>query len=215
MYIVWVTPVRVVRGCSCHAWCQAAAPVLHACLTCKAPLFITRHHPRVPGARVLLQGFNIPAEGLWFWFEGVIDLFFYVDLALNFFTAYEVRRAFARGRECAPQQLSRCSAHGSCSVSARTHAWLLLGVLAHRAGPRHGRPHHQPQGHRAALPVRLVCGGPAGHVSRGLHRARGGGACGWARVRVYVASTRTAASRAAAHAVGPAHGAGCLLGWCC
>ncbi|WIA17586.1 hypothetical protein OEZ85_014411 [Tetradesmus obliquus] len=34
-------------------------------------------------------GFNIPSEGLWFWFEGMIDLFFYVDLALNFFTAYE------------------------------------------------------------------------------------------------------------------------------
>ena len=38
----------------------------------------------------LLQGFNLPAEGVWFWFEGMIDLFFYVDLALNFFTAYEV-----------------------------------------------------------------------------------------------------------------------------
>jgi hypothetical protein len=39
---------------------------------------------------MLLQGFNIPSEGLWFWFEGVIDVFFYADLALNFFTAYEV-----------------------------------------------------------------------------------------------------------------------------
>jgi hypothetical protein len=37
-----------------------------------------------------LQGFNIPSEGLWFWFEGMIDLFFCIDLALNFFTAYEV-----------------------------------------------------------------------------------------------------------------------------
>eukprot|EP00879_Flechtneria_rotunda_P016405 GHRR01017164.1.p1 GENE.GHRR01017164.1~~GHRR01017164.1.p1 ORF type:complete len:375 (+),score=78.11 GHRR01017164.1:1529-2653(+) len=34
-------------------------------------------------------GFNIPSEGLWFWFEGMIDLFFYADLTLNFFTAYE------------------------------------------------------------------------------------------------------------------------------
>jgi hypothetical protein len=41
----------------------------------------------------MLQGFNIPSEGLWFWFEGMIDLFFYVDLALNFFTAYEVSSA--------------------------------------------------------------------------------------------------------------------------
>lgn len=37
------------------------------------------------------QGFNMPAEGMWFWVEGVIDLFFYIDLVLNFFVAYEVR----------------------------------------------------------------------------------------------------------------------------
>lgn len=36
------------------------------------------------------QGFNLPAEGMWFYFEGMIDLFFYADLVLNFFTAYEV-----------------------------------------------------------------------------------------------------------------------------
>lgn len=39
-----------------------------------------------------IQGFNIPSEGVWFWFEGVIDFFYYIDLALNFFTAYEVCR---------------------------------------------------------------------------------------------------------------------------
>jgi hypothetical protein len=37
-----------------------------------------------------LQGFNTPSEGMWFWLEGMVDLFFYVDLALNFFTAFEV-----------------------------------------------------------------------------------------------------------------------------
>ena len=37
------------------------------------------------------QGFNLPAEGSWVWVEGRIDLFFYVDLVLNFFVAYEVR----------------------------------------------------------------------------------------------------------------------------
>jgi hypothetical protein len=31
------------------------------------------------------------AQGPWFWIEGIIDIFFYVDLVLNFFTAYEVR----------------------------------------------------------------------------------------------------------------------------
>lgn len=33
----------------------------------------------------------MPAEGAWFWLEGMIDVFFYVDLVLNFFIAYEVR----------------------------------------------------------------------------------------------------------------------------
>lgn len=42
-------------------------------------------------AVVCAQGFNLPAEGSWFWVEGMIDLFFYVDLVLNFFVAYEVR----------------------------------------------------------------------------------------------------------------------------
>eukprot|EP00197_Chlamydomonas_leiostraca_P011145 CAMPEP_0202859122 /NCGR_PEP_ID=MMETSP1391-20130828/1378_1 /ASSEMBLY_ACC=CAM_ASM_000867 /TAXON_ID=1034604 /ORGANISM="Chlamydomonas leiostraca, Strain SAG 11-49" /LENGTH=803 /DNA_ID=CAMNT_0049538131 /DNA_START=139 /DNA_END=2550 /DNA_ORIENTATION=+ len=34
-------------------------------------------------------GFNMSAQGGWFWIEGVIDIFFYTDLVLNFFTAYE------------------------------------------------------------------------------------------------------------------------------
>ncbi|KXZ52320.1 hypothetical protein GPECTOR_10g952 [Gonium pectorale] len=34
-------------------------------------------------------GFNKPATGFWFWLEGLIDLFFYTDLVLNFLTAYE------------------------------------------------------------------------------------------------------------------------------
>ncbi|GIL77636.1 hypothetical protein Vretimale_6799 [Volvox reticuliferus] len=34
-------------------------------------------------------GFNKPASGFWFWLEGLIDIFFYTDLVLNFFTAYE------------------------------------------------------------------------------------------------------------------------------
>lgn len=37
------------------------------------------------------QGFNMQAQGPWFWIEGIIDIFFYIDLVLNFFTAYEVR----------------------------------------------------------------------------------------------------------------------------
>ncbi|KIZ07885.1 Potassium channel AKT1 [Monoraphidium neglectum] len=37
----------------------------------------------------LRVGFNMPAEGVWFWVEGMIDAFFYIDLVLNFFVAYE------------------------------------------------------------------------------------------------------------------------------
>jgi hypothetical protein len=37
-----------------------------------------------------VQGFDIQAQGPWFWIEGIIDIFFYADLVLNFFTAYEV-----------------------------------------------------------------------------------------------------------------------------
>lgn len=50
-----------------------------------------RHTPcgAVPWSCV--QGFDRPAEGFWFWLEGLIDIFFYTDLVLNFFTAYEVR----------------------------------------------------------------------------------------------------------------------------
>ncbi len=41
----------------------------------------------------------MPAEGSWFWVEGMIDVFFYIDLVLNFFVAYEVRpRAACVGR---------------------------------------------------------------------------------------------------------------------
>ncbi len=35
-------------------------------------------------------GFDLPAQGTWFWVEGLIDIFFYADLVMNFFTAYEV-----------------------------------------------------------------------------------------------------------------------------
>lgn len=47
-------------------------------------------HQAACRCRLHAQGFNLPAEGSWFWVEGMIDLFFYVDLVLNFFVAYEV-----------------------------------------------------------------------------------------------------------------------------
>jgi len=43
----------------------------------------------------------MPAEGSWFWVEGMIDLFFYIDLVLNFFVAYEVGDlSFRLGQGC-------------------------------------------------------------------------------------------------------------------
>lgn len=45
-----------------------------------------------------LQGFNLQAQGPWFWIEGLMELFFCVDLVLNFFTAYEVGCGPRHGR---------------------------------------------------------------------------------------------------------------------
>jgi hypothetical protein len=42
---------------------------------------------------------------VWFWFEGIIDLFFYVDVVLNFMTAYEVGH-FSLG--CSPPMCGPC-----------------------------------------------------------------------------------------------------------
>ena len=34
-------------------------------------------------------GFDLSAQGFWFWMEGVMNIFFWMDLIFNFFTAYE------------------------------------------------------------------------------------------------------------------------------
>ena len=38
-----------------------------------------------------LQGYDMQAQGFWFWMEGVMNIFFWADLVMNFFVAYEVR----------------------------------------------------------------------------------------------------------------------------
>jgi hypothetical protein len=45
------------------------------------PLPVPAPHP---------QGFDMQAQGVWFWAEGLINLFYWVDLFMNFFVAYEV-----------------------------------------------------------------------------------------------------------------------------
>lgn len=97
MYMIWVTPVRVVSG-----WGQrglATGPPtkrslkMHASSSSRPRRRVVESIPSILQARLHpmpAQGFNMPAEGVWFWFEGLIDLFFYVDLVLNFFLAYEV-----------------------------------------------------------------------------------------------------------------------------
>lgn len=102
LYIVWVTPVRVVSP-TCN-WAVAQLPSRDVCTQGANSMRTTTTawpspHLAHPLSLALLvthtshrvQGFNKPAAGFWFWVEGLIDLFFYTDLVLNFFTAYEVR----------------------------------------------------------------------------------------------------------------------------
>jgi hypothetical protein len=101
MYIIWVTPLRVVRGQRAKVGgtgspeqllSSDAAGLLRTCCACEQPGPCTEVMPCL-APNLTRQGFNMPAEGIWFWLEGMIDVFFYVDLALNFFVAYEVCRA--------------------------------------------------------------------------------------------------------------------------
>lgn len=83
--------------------------------------------------RLHAQGFNLPAEGSWFWVEGMIDLFFYVDLVLNFFVAFEVCQqddAGARTPCAAALLLPRQAAPGNRALqhrpAARRHTLMNL-----------------------------------------------------------------------------------------
>ena len=91
-----------------------------------------------------VQGFDRPAVGAWFWIEGLIDLFFYTDLVLNFLTAYEVgapAAAWACG--CAWLEGSHPEpAAPSCSPSPMPHLLCRLSATRpHRtaAGCMHTR----------------------------------------------------------------------------
>lgn len=174
-----------------------------------------------------------------------MDLFFYIDLVLNFFTAHEVTvtvwaiRCGMTAKDMLQtlgrrEQLQDCCsvhmcwgwvwptahrgqghlhnpagcadglgclelhpAHSCCCVlwssmpADQIHVahgcWHLpcsgcdkvpnaALLLTENAGQDNGRPCHRPQSHRAALPVRLVCCGPAGHFPSRLHRQGSGGA---------------------------------------
>lgn len=71
---------------------------------------------------------------MWFWFEGMVDLFFYIDLVLNFFTAYEVRQGSAGsnlavrligeqgGGASRRQQLVGSGCHTAAAAASRAHA---------------------------------------------------------------------------------------------
>ena len=59
--------------------------------------FVCRQHAFYPssnGAPLVhtctLQGFSMQAQGFWFWMEGVMNVYFWIDLVLNFFLAFEV-----------------------------------------------------------------------------------------------------------------------------
>jgi hypothetical protein len=74
-----------------------------------------------------LQGFNIPSEGMWFWFEGMVDLFFYIDLVLNFFTAHEVSSGSCR--DSGSSSTCRLVVSGVCGYQGQ------LLVLTHDVQP--------------------------------------------------------------------------------
>ena len=128
-------------------------------------------------------GFGLPAEGAWFWVEGAIDLFFYTDVVLNFFTAYEVRlRAACAVSLCCD---ALCCDVMRCAVLCHTHARLPPNphhkrphplTTQQQTGLAHRRARHEPQGDRRQLPDRLVRRRLFGDVSRRVYRARRRGA---------------------------------------
>lgn len=68
-------------------------------------------------------GFDLPAQGTWFWVEGLIDIFFYADLIMNFFTAYEVGGKWASRWQAAGLPLLPCLV-----MHAATHCRRACGV---------------------------------------------------------------------------------------
>ena len=87
-----------------------------------------------------LQGFDLQAEGPWFWIEGVIDIFFYADLVMNFLTAYEVRMPPSAPTRSLPLD-TPVVAHGT--MPARLHMCMRLSCPLSPTAACH-TPHTMP-----------------------------------------------------------------------
>jgi hypothetical protein len=74
-------------------------------------------------------GFDLPAQGTWFWVEGLIDIFFYTDLVMNFFTAYEVGGWGRWGRGLA-QLEGRGRGRGRSLAQLEGRGWAWRGWRA-------------------------------------------------------------------------------------
>lgn len=108
----------------------------------------------------------MPAEGSWFWVEGMIDLFFYVDLVLNFFVAYEVRPRGARGglawqgsmfRNARAWHLASCLRAGVPGASQLSKGVRVLRCAApQHAGPGDRRRHRRPKKDCCSLPQGML-----------------------------------------------------------
>jgi hypothetical protein len=109
----------------------------------------------------------------------MIDVFFYVDLALNFFVGYEAS-AGARGaarRRSHPHRTRQPNAGRTRTAFCRLGGAALLAdadrarPLALGVGPCDWGPHHQPAAHRGALPQGdprgegVVSGAAPGHTA--------------------------------------------------
>ena len=62
LYIIWVTPIRVVRG---YPYPRSRCIYRWLCSESHLPL---------------RQGFDMQAQGFWFWMEGVMNLFFWAGM---------------------------------------------------------------------------------------------------------------------------------------
>ena len=82
---------------------------------------------------------------MWFWFEGMVDLFFYIDLVLNFFTAHEVSTY-----KCSCRDIDRGNQLAAAATGAALAAWRFGAHVGIKVQPLLLTHHPQPAAAAAA-----------------------------------------------------------------